>query len=324
MRRALLVVIALAILAGPFGAGAQTAIRLVSVGFLSASSAANDQMRPAFVEGLREHGYIEGQNLVLESRYVESRFERLPALATELVRLRCDVIVAAVTQASLAARDATATIPIVMIGVADPVGAGLVASLARPGGNVTGTSGAFTQIVGKQMELLRETFPDVPRFAVLWNPGNAVYQALQLREAQIAARTLRVELQLLEARSLADVERVFASIAPRRPLLVQGDPLFNAHRRRIAELATARRVPIASSLSEYAEAGVLLAYGPSVGDLARRSAVYVDKILKGARPAELPVEEPTSFDLVINLKTARAIGVTIPHPLLLRAQRVID
>jgi putative ABC transport system substrate-binding protein len=314
----------LAILAGSLDADAQTTPRFVRVAFLSASSAANDPMRPAFIEGLREHGYTEGQNLVLESRYVEGRFERLPALATELVRLKCDVIVAVVTQASLAARDATATIPIVMIGVADPVGAGLVASLARPGGNVTGTSGAFTQIVGKQIELLRETFPDVPRISVLWNPGNPVYQALQLREAQIAARTLRVDLHLLEARSLADLERVFASIPPRRPLLVQGDPLFNAHRRRIAELAVARRVPIATGVSDYADAGVLLAYGPSFVDLARRSATYVDKILKGARPAELPVEEPTSFDLVINLKTARAIGVTIPRPVLFRAQRVID
>jgi putative ABC transport system substrate-binding protein len=171
---------------------------------------------------------------------------------------------------------------------------------------------------------LRETFPDVSRISVLWNPGNPVYQALQLREAQIAARTLRVDLQLLEARSLADLERVFASIPPRRPLLIQGDPLFSAHRRRIAELAVARRVPIATGVSDYADAGVLLAYGPSFVDLARRSATYVDKILKGARPAELPVEEPTSFDLVINLKTARAIGVTIPRPVLLRAQRVID
>jgi putative ABC transport system substrate-binding protein len=323
VRRALLVV-AVAILTLPFAAGAQLAARLVRVGFLSASSAANDPMRPAFVEGLREHGYIEGQNLVLESRYVEGRFERLPALAAELVRLKCDIIVAAVTQASLAARAATATTPIVMIGVADPVGAGLVTSLARPGGNVTGTSGAFTQIVGKQMELLREIFPDVPRIAVLWNPGNPVYQALQLREAQIAGRTLRVELQLFEARSPADLERVFASIPPRCPLLVQGDPLFNAHRRRIAELAMARRVPIATGVSDYADAGMLLAYGPSFADLARRSAVYVDKILKGARPAELPVEEPTSFDLVINLKTARAIGVTVPRPLLLSSQRTID
>lgn len=325
MRRALLVVVLTILLGGsPGAAAAQQPARPVRVGYLSASSPTADQMRPAFVEGLREHGYAEGQNLVVESRYAEGRFERLPALAAELVRLRCDVIVAAVTQASLAARDATGSIPIVMIGVADPVGAGLVASLARPGSNVTGTSGAATQVVGKQLELLRETFPDVSAVAVLWNPANPVYQALQLREAQIAARALRVELQLFEARTPAEVERIFATLAPRRPLLLMGDPVFTAHRQRIAELASARRVPIVTGVREYAEAGALLAYGPSYTDLSRRSAAYVDKILKGARPAELPVEEPTTFEMVVNLRTARALGVTVPRPLLLRAERVIE
>jgi putative ABC transport system substrate-binding protein len=234
---------------------AQSPPPLVRVGFLSASVPAADRMRPGLVDGLRLHGYAEGQNLIVETRYAEGRFERLSELAAELVRLRCDVIVAAVTQASLAARDASATIPVVMIGVADPVAAGLVASLARPGGNVTGTSGATTQVVGKQLALLKETFPDVARVAVLWNPANRVYQTLQLREAEIAARALRVELQLIEARKPGDLERSFASIATRRPLLLMGDPLFNAHRRRITELATARRVPIVTSLREYAEAG---------------------------------------------------------------------
>jgi putative ABC transport system substrate-binding protein len=305
-------------------AAAQSPPQLVRVGFLSASLPAADQMRPGLVDGLRQHGYAEGQNLVLETRYAEGRFERLPDLAAELVRLRCDVIVAAVTQASLAARDATATIPIVMIGVADPVAAGLVASLAHPGSNVTGTSGATTQVVGKQLELLKETFPDVARVAVLWNPANPVYQALQLREAAIAARTLRIELQLFEARTPSDLERSLASIATRRPLLLMGDPLFNAHRRRITELATARRVPIVTSLREYAEAGALLTYGSNFTDLARRSAVYVDRILKGAKPADLPVEEPTRFELVINRKTAKALGLTIPPSLLLRADQFVD
>jgi ABC-type uncharacterized transport system substrate-binding protein len=324
VRRALLVVVFTLLLGGSLGAAGAPPARVVRVGFLSASSPAADQMGPAVVEGLREHGYAEPQTLVLEARYAEGRFERLPALAAELVRLRCDVIVAAVTQASIAARDATGTIPVVMIGVADPVAAGLVASLARPGSNVTGTSGAATQVVGKQLELLRETFPDVSRVAVLWNPANPVYQALQLREAQIAARALRVELQLLEARTPAEFERVFATLAPRRPLLLMGDPLFTAHRQRIAKLSSARRVPIVTGASEYAEAGALLTYGPSYTDLSRRSAVYVDKILKGARPAELPVEEPATFEMVVNLKTARALGVTVPRPLLLRAERVIE
>ena len=318
----LLVALALTLLYGSLGA-AQPPGRFVRVGFLSATSAAADVFRPALAEGLREHGIPEGQNLVIESRYAEGRFERLPELAAELVRLRCDVIVTAVTQASLAARKATTTIPIVMIAVADPVGAGLVDSLARPGGNVTGTSGAATQVVGKQMELLRETFPDVSRVAVLWNPANPIYQALQLREAESAARALRVELQLLEARSPAEIERIFAAIG-RRPLLIMGDPLFTAHRTRIVELAAARRVPIVTGVAEYAEAGALIAYGPSYTDLSRRAAVYVDKILRGARPAALPVEEPTTFELVVNLRTARALGITMPRPLLLRATRVIE
>jgi len=294
------------------------------VGFLSAALPAADQNRSAFGERLRELGWIEGQNLVVESRWAEGRFERLPELAAELVRLKCDVIVAVVTQASLAARSATSTIPIVMIAVSDPVAAGLVASLARPGGNVTGTSGVSAQLVGKQLELLREIFPDVQRVAGLWNPGNPVFQALQLRQAEIAARALGVEIQMLEARAPAEFERVLAAIPPRRPLLVLGDPLFLAHRKRITEIAAARRIPIVTGSSDYAEAGALLTYGASFADLSRRSAVYVDRILKGARPADLPVEEPTAFELVVNLKTARALGVTVPRPLLLRAQRVID
>jgi putative ABC transport system substrate-binding protein len=323
VRRALVVAV-LAILWGAFDLAAQPAARVARVGYLSAGALATDRQRPSLVDGLRERGYVEGQNLVVEFRYAESHFDRLPALAADLVRVRCDVIVGSVTQPSLAARAATATIPIVMIGVADPVAAGLVMSLARPGGNVTGTSGAWTQVVGKQLELLKEMLPDVSRVAVLWNPDNPVYQALQLREAQIAGRTLRIELQLVEARAPADLERAFATVPPRRPLLVQGDPFFVGHQRRIAQLAVARRIPIVTGVSDYAEAGALLSYGPSITDLARRSASYVDKILKGARPAELPVEEPTAFEMVVNLKTARALGITVPGPLLLRADRVID
>lgn len=323
MRPALLAA-ALAILCVPLGGSAQQPARIFRVGFLSAGLPATDTNHAAFHERLRELGYAEGQNLVVESRWAEGRFERLPQLAAELVRLQPDVIVSVVTQASLAVRDTTGTIPIVMIGVADPVAAGLVASLARPGGNVTGTSGANAEIVGKQLELIKETFPGLSRVAVLWNPANPVFQALQLREAQIAARALRVELALLEARSPAEFEQVFAAAAPKRPLWVLADPLFTDHRRRLVELALARRVPIVTGSRTMAEAGALLAYGPNYPDLSRRSAVYVDRILKGAKPADLPVEEPTTFDLMVNLKTARALGVTIPRPLLLRADRVID
>ena len=312
------------LLAAPSTVEAQPPPRLVRVGFLSASSPGTDRMRPGLVDALSQLGHAVGKTLVVEARYAEARFERLPGLAAELVRLRCDVIVAAVTQASLAARDATATIPIVMIGVADPIAAGLVASLARPGGNVTGTSGAFTQVVGKQLELLKEMLPDVARVAALWNPANAVYQALQLREAHIAARALRVDLQLFEARTPGDLARAFASIPPRRSLLLMGDPLFSTHRRRVMELALARRVPVVTSVREYAEAGAVVTYGSNLSDLSRRSAVYVDRILKGAKPADLPVEEPTKFELVINLKTAKAFGLTIPPSLLQRADQVIE
>jgi putative ABC transport system substrate-binding protein len=196
--------------------------------------------------------------------------------------------------------------------------------MARPGGNVTGTSGVAAQIVGKQLELIKETFPDVSRLALLWNPANPVFQAQQLREAEVSARALHVELQILKARGLNELERVFATIVPLPPLWVLTDPLFSAHRRRIGELAAARRVPIVTGSRESAEAGALLAYGPSYPDLSRRSAAYVDRIFKGAKPADLPVEEPTTFDLAVNLKTARALGVTVPRPVLLRADRVIE
>jgi len=324
--RALLVVavVAVALLSGALETAAQPAARMARVGYLAAGSATTDPWGPGFMEGLKSLGYTEGENLALEKRYAEGRFDRLSALATELVRLRCDVIVTAVTQASLAARAATATIPIVMIGVADPVAAGLVASLGRPGGNVTGTSAVSNQVVGKQLELLREVLPDTSRLAVLWNPANPVFQALQLREAQIAARTLQIELQLVEARTTAELERAFAATPTRRPVLVQVDAFFAAHQRRIAELALARRAPTVTGFSSYTDAGALLSYGPAPRDVGRRSASYVDKILKGARPDDLPVEEPVTFELVVNLKTARALGLTIPRPLLLRADRVIE
>jgi putative ABC transport system substrate-binding protein len=195
-----------------------------------------------------------------------------------------------------------------MIGVADPVAAGLVTNLARPGGNVTGTSELAAQIVGKQLELIRETFPALSRVTVLWNPANAVFQAMQLREVQIAARALRVELRLLEARSAAEIDRILGA----------------AERGRIGRLALARRIPVVAANRDMVEAGALLSCGPSFHDLSRRSADYVDRILKGARPADLPVEESSTFELAVNVKTARALGVTVPQPLLLRADRLIQ
>jgi putative ABC transport system substrate-binding protein len=323
LRRALLALTP-ALLGWPLAARAQTPARPARVGFLAPGAASGDQFRPPFRERLRELGHVEGQSLTLDTRWAEGRIERLPRLAAELIALQPDVLVTVVTQASVAAREATATIPIVMIAVADPVAAGLIATLSRPGGNVTGTTSASALIAGKQLEIIKETFPDVTRVEALWNPANAVFQALQLREAQIAARALRVELKLLEARNLAEIERAFAAATRRRPFWVLGDPLFAAQSDRIGKLALARRVPVVTSTRLLVEAGALLSYGPSFPEISRRSADYVDRILKGAKPADLPVEEPTTFELVINLKTARALGVTVPRPLILRAERVIE
>ncbi|HET8564415.1 MAG TPA: ABC transporter substrate-binding protein, partial [Candidatus Binatia bacterium] len=249
----------------------------------------------------------------------------LPDLAVELVRLKVDIVVAVVTQASLAAKKATGRIPIVMIGVSDPVGSGLVTSLARPGANITGTSSMTAEVVGKQLELLKETLPKVSRVAALWNPANPIFQAIQLRETEDAARALGVRLQLVEARGPDEIDLAFAAVARERTraLLLLNDPVFNAHRKRIADLSAKHRLPAVSGTLEYTEAGGLMAYGPSFPDMYRRAATYVDKIFKGAKPAELPVEQPTKFELVINLKTAKQIGLTIPPNVLARADKVI-
>jgi putative ABC transport system substrate-binding protein len=294
------------------------------IGFLLPYSAGTDVRIEAFRRGLRDLGYVEGQSINIEYRWADGKFEKLPELATDLVRNKVDVIVAAVTQASLAAGKATNTIPIVMIAVSDPVGAGLVESLARPGTNVTGTSSMTAEIVGKQLELIKEILPRVSRTAALWNPANPIFQALQLREAEIAARTLGVQLHLVEARGPDEFDRAFTAIAREstKALVVLGDPVFVSHRKRIADLAAKQRLPAVAGIREHVEAGGLMAYGPSFPDMYRRTAVYVDKILKGAKPADLPVEQPTKFELVINLKTAKQIGLTIPANVLARADRV--
>jgi putative ABC transport system substrate-binding protein len=251
----------------------------------------------------------------------------MPDLAAELVRLKVDLIVASAgTQAATAARNATETIPIVMIAVRDPVGTGLIASLARPGGNVTGVSGsAGLEWVAKQLELLKETVPKIRRVAILSNPTNAYHQ-LAVRELNVAARSLGVQLQLLEARGPDEFDGAFAAMAKERvgALLVLSDAMFSAHRTRLADLAARSRRPAAYGVSESVEAGGLMSYGPSFLDLYRRAATYVDQILKGAKPAELPVEQPTKFELVINMKTAKALGLTIPQSVLLRADHVIE
>src|SRR5262245_7188186 len=306
---------------------AQQPKKVPRIGFLDVTSPSDWQpWRDAFRQRLRELGWVEGQNIVIDYRYAEDRVDRLPDFAAELVRLKVDLIIASAgTQVVTAAKNATETIPIVMIGVRDPVGTGLIASLARPGGNVTGVSGyAGLEIVAKQLELLKEAVPKIRRVAILWNPSNAYHQ-LAIREVNVAARSLGVQLQLLEARGPNEFDGAFAAMAKERvgALLVLSDAIFTSHRTRLADLAARSRLPAAYGVRESVEAGGLMSYGPSFRDFYRRAATYVDKILKGAKPADLPVEQPMKFELVINLKAAKALGLTIPQWLLQRADEVI-
>jgi putative ABC transport system substrate-binding protein len=277
-------------------------------------------------QGLRERGYVEGTNIEIESRFAYDRFDRLPALARELIGLRVDVLVTYVTQASLAAKQSTSTIPIVMIGVGDPVGSGLVSSLSGPGTNVTGTSGSFVESAGKRLQLLSEAVHGLKRVAVLWNPDNTVFHAQVLDQTRAAARPLGIELQLFEVRGPESIEHAFAAMAKQgvEAVNVLPDPVLAANWPRVAALATRMRLPSVSAVSGYAEAGGLLAYGPSLPDMARNAGGYVAKILKGAKPGDLPVEQPTKFVLVINLKAAKTLGLTIPQALLMRADDVIQ
>jgi putative tryptophan/tyrosine transport system substrate-binding protein len=325
-KKILLPAVATLILASVCPAAAQQPKKVPRIGFLSAATrTSSPHLTEAFLQGLRELGYVEGQNITVDYRWADGRFEQLPDLAADLVRLKVDVIVAAVTQPSLAAKKATGTIPIVMVGVSDPVESGLVASLARPGTNITGTSSMTAEVVGKQLELLKETLPKISRVAALWNPANPVFQAIQRRETEVAARALDVQLHILEARGPDEIDRAFAAMPKERTkaLLVLGDPVFASHRKRIADLAAKHRLPSVSGTREYVESGGLMAYGTNFSDMYRRAAYYVDKILKGTKPADLPVEQPMKFELVINLKTAKQIGLTIPQSVLYRADRVI-
>jgi len=316
------------LVAAPLVAEAQQAGKVPRIGFLSLTSPSDrPPLLDAFLQSLRELGWVEGQNIVIDYRYAEGRLDRLPDLAAELVRLKVDLIIASAgTQVATAAKNVTETIPIVMIAVRDPVGIGLIASLARPGGNVTGVSGsAGLEWVAKQLELLKETVPKIRRVAILSNPANAYHQ-LAIREVNVAARSLGVQLQLLEARGPNEFDGAFAAMAKERvgALLVLSDSIFNSHRTRLADLAARSRLPAAYGVRESVEAGGLMSYGPSFLDFYRRAATYVDKILKGAKPGELPVEQPTKFELVVNLKTAKALGLTLPPSLLARADQVIE
>jgi len=274
---------------------------------------------------LRELGWIDGKNVAFERRFAENRLERLPELAAELVRLNVDVIVATGTLGPLAAKRATSTIPIVMTAAGDPLGSGLVASLARPGGNVTGMSLMVPDLGGKRLELLKELLPRLARVAVLWNAANP-YPAIVFKETQAAGRTLGIEVQSLEARSLDDFDGAFEAAIKQRPdaLITVEDPLTVTYQKRIADFAVANQLPSLQGFSEDVKAGALISYGANAADLIRRAAGYVDKILKGANPADLPVQQPAKFDLVINRKTAKALGLEVPPTLLARADEVIE
>jgi putative ABC transport system substrate-binding protein len=316
----------LGLLAAPLAAGAQSAGKVYRIGWL-----ANDRDPPgdeAFQQGLRELGWIEGQNLLIEYRFADGKPERLPALAAELVALKVDVVVAPNTPAALAAKHATRTLPIVFIGAGDPVTSGLVTTLARPGGNVTGLSVLSTELVGKWLELLKQAVPGVSRVAALWQPGAMDERTdKDMQEgAEVAAQALGVRLQFVEARGPADFDRAFSDMTKARvgALTVRPAPMFISERRRLVDLAAKNRLPAVYAWREFVDAGGLMAYGPNLSDLYRRAATYVDKILKGAKPGDLPVEQPTKFELVLNLKTAGALGLTMPPAVLARADEIIQ
>jgi putative ABC transport system substrate-binding protein len=324
MHAALAAALVLGLLAAPLAARAQQPpAKTARIGLLF--FVPTPPLDEAFRQGLRELGYIEGQNIAIEYRSAEGKSERLPGLAAELVRLKVDVIVAASPPATEAAKRATSTIPIVFTVSGDPVAEGLVTSLARPGGNITGLATISPELVGKQLEMLKGVAPKVTRVAVLQNPSTGLHP-VALRQAEDAARALGVQLQILEARTPSEIDAAFAAMRSQRAggVLVLRDAMFRTQRAQIVALAAKSRLPAVYGFREQAEAGGLMAYGASVPQLFRRAATYVDKILKGAKPANLPVEQPTKFELVINLKTAKALGLTIPPSLLGQADQVIQ
>ena len=316
-----------ALLALSFSAAAQGPVKLPRIGYLAPVFPCSGVVPSldAFRQGLRELGYVEGQNIAIDCRSAGGKSESLRDLAAELVQLKVDIVLAAGGEpVARAAKQATQTIPVVMTNVGDPVATGLVTTLARPGGNVTGLVTVSPELSGKRLELLKEAFPRVSRVAVFWNPANAE-QDPQMKEMKIVGQTLKLQLQLVEVRGLNDFDNALPAVVKERAhaLVTLPDPLTNTQARRIADFAAKHRLPAMYHRMESIDAGGLMAYGPNYNDLFRRAAVYVDKILKGAKPAELPVEQPTKFELVINLKAARQSGLTIPPNVLARADRVI-
>jgi len=319
-RRAFMAGIAVGLLAAPVAAGAERAGGIPRIGLLEYAP-----FWEPFRQGLRDLGYVEGQNVMLEYHRTEGRHERLPEMAADIVHRKVDVIVAYGTPGTQAARRATSTIPIVMVGTGDPLKTGLVRSLAHPGGNVTGNTIMAIQITTKRLQLLMEAVPRLSRVALLWNPGNAA-NAVQFEEMKSATRALGVTILSLEARSPEELEKALVAMASAHPhgLMVTADAMLTLHMGRIVDAARANGLPTMYQLKENVDAGALMSYGPSLPELFRRAAIYVDRILKGTRPADLPVEQPSKFELAINLKTAKALGLTIPPSLLQRADQVVE
>jgi putative ABC transport system substrate-binding protein len=311
----------------PLAANAQPSATIPRVGFIDATSPDSGRhLLDAFRQGLRELGYIEGHNITIEARWAEERPERFPDLVAELLRLQVDVLVIDTGTGARAAQQATQTLPVVFVAVGDPVAQGIIPSLARPGGNITGLSYALAEgFAGKWVELLKEAIPNASRLAVLRGPGGPV-STIQVKDAQVAAQALGMALQAVEVRERNELESALSTIVSARAdaLLVMAAPLFVAHRAQLIEFAAKNRIPALFFTREFVEAGGLMAYGASLREQFRRAATYVDKILKGAKPADLPVEQPTKFEFIINLKTAQALGLTIPPTHLVLADEVIQ
>ena len=321
-RRVFIAVVGGSVLAAPHVAEAQQAGKVHRIGFLRAGPPL-DAYIEGFREGLREWGHVDGRDVVVEFRATDGSVDQLPQLAEELLRLKVDVIVASAGPAALAARKATGTVPIVFVNVLHPVELGLVSSLGHPGGNITGLASSSADLAGKRLELLRATVPRLRRVAALWHPDNPT-NPIQLKGAQAAARTLGVQLDPVSIQKPTDFDSALKTVRRTDGLLPMESPLFTTHRARLAELAVQSRLPAIYGQKEYVEAGGLMSFGADYRDLYRRAALHVDKILKGAKPADLPVEQPTKFEFVINLKAAKALGLTIPPAVLGRADQVIE
>jgi putative ABC transport system substrate-binding protein len=321
-RRTFLGAVSGSLLAAPLAAEAQPAGKVYRIGFLRAGQPPESYL-DGFQQGLRERGYVYGQNVVVEFRATDGSVDPLPRLTEELLRLKVDVFLASAAPAAVAVRRATTSVPIVFVGVVDPVGLGLVPSLGRPGGSITGLATTSADFAGKRLELLRAIVPSLRRVAVLWHPANPS-NPIQLKGAQAAARALGIRLEPVSIQGPNDFDSASKAVPGTDGLLFLESPLFTTHRARLAELAARSRLPAIYGQREYVEVGGLMSYGTHFKDLYRRAAWYVDKILKGAKPGDLPVEQPTNFELVINLKTAKALGLTIPPSLLQRADQVIE